>query len=770
MICKNSFKKSILILLSLVFCGFILVRMELYAKASSQNEPPIITEDMVGEGILDEHIGYYAISTKEELLWFRDAVLSGRTNICALLLSDITVNTDLLEKKVSVDEATGEPCVRDGFNVDQWTPIPNFSGTIDGGGHRLSGILIKNNGDNTGLVATLSGGGAIKNLSIVDSYIYSTGDITGAVAGESLGLVSGVTVDSLVVGRGDKTGGLVGINRCEIYKSSFVSSMQGENLVGGIAGENIGEIRCSYSGSSNYESIVFGDRLVGGIVGKNFGSVAYCYSISEIVGEGSGISGGAEFGSEFVGCYYLGDSEEDSFDGTECKSKSSFGSGEVCCLLNRECEVFYQTVGKGTPAFFGESVYEIAIKNCPLSDVKEILYSNIAGEELIINPNHLYSFECDAFCDFCGLERNADKMHTFVDKCDEFCDVCQEYRKVDHDYFDECDADCNFCGAIREVNHLYDNDCDSECNKCQEKRAVTPHCYDSCLDLDCEICGYEREDFGHIYGDICDADCDNCGAIREVDHEYKYDCSAECFLCGAERKPGEHVYLFPCDTVCLNCGATRSVTHYYDNACDALCNLCGESREVADHKYSDSCDAYCNECGEQRLTNHSFDNACDAYCNLCGFVREVSEHQYTSVCDYICNECGYKRKVSGHEYDNPCDASCNLCDEVRQTAGHKYDNECDEDCNRCGALRDAFEHIFGAYYTTVLPTEDRDGEESRVCSICGLKESRAIPKTASKNEGLSVLIISFIGISVVLLIIVIVAIKIYGKRRLVRYD
>lgn len=49
-------------------------------------------------------------------------------------------------------------------------------------------------------------------------------------------------------------------------------------------------------------------------------------------------------------CYYLSDSETDSFDETTAKTAEQFASGEVCYLLNGgksdETVAFYQTIGE----------------------------------------------------------------------------------------------------------------------------------------------------------------------------------------------------------------------------------------------------------------------------------------------------------------------------------------------------------------------------------------------------------------------------------------
>ena len=803
-------------LCALLFCiGMILALMpkaHANAAASEGFEPLVITESMVGQGnIKSEHLGYYAISTPDELLWFMEhAMVEGDAS--ALLIDDITLNDDLTNYRIEIDPLSGEPFVRAGIHVEQWTPIPSFSGVIDGGGHRIFGLYIKSADENTGLVSTLAVGGAIKNLEIRNSYVYSASNSVGVIAGINCGEISGVSVYSDVTSGGDRVGAIVGENRGKIEKCSFHGIGQGKNYVGAIAGLNLGEIGYCFAEDGKYDLV--GNRFVGSISGKNDGKIYSSYSMKTSRGESLSLSGTSADDAIFDNCFYLSDTETDSYTGTLHKSNAAFLSGEVCYLLNNGDEVFCQTVGEGSPMFSGDIVYLSTVKNCPFSETISEFYSNVP-ESTVYYPNHNYEFECSSFCEFCGYERNNAKMHTYVSNCDEICDICDEIRVAPHDYDNPCDSDCNSCDATRDTEHKYDtvcseicnicgsdrvtihsfdNACDTVCNLCEKVRDVPPHEYDNFYDEDCNACGYIREIPDHECVYICGATCATCGNILSPKHEYDNDCDSKCNICsfvrevwphiydnacdplcnicGDKRKAADHTYDNACDSDCNICGEKRAVSdHQYDNPCDRNCNICDLEREVADHVYDNACDAICNLCFGERITaDHIYDNSCDNSCNECNYIRETEDHIYTSICDSDCNICGKIRNAADHEYENSCDSDCNNCGEVRAATDHIYDNDCDDSCNACGKKRDPAEHIFGEYFIVLEPTETEEGIESRECKICGKRESRKVDKLGTDDSLSLMFILISAGVVIVVVAVIFVAVKIYGKIRLARFD
>lgn len=129
----------------------------------------------------------------------------------------------------------------------EFTPIPSFNGTFDGGGHTISGLDLSGSVSPTGLFGMLQSGAVVKNL-----------HVRGSVAPG---------------GARDMAGGIAGINSGVIENCSFMGTVSGGNSVGGIAGVNDvgGTVRDSAAGGS-----ITGKSMTGGIAGKNLGVISGC--------------------------------------------------------------------------------------------------------------------------------------------------------------------------------------------------------------------------------------------------------------------------------------------------------------------------------------------------------------------------------------------------------------------------------------------------------------------------------------------------------------
>ena len=143
------------------------------------------------------------------------------------------------------------------------------------------------------------------------------------------------------------------------------------------------------------------------------------------------------------------------------------------------------------------------------------------------------------------------------------------------------------------------------------------------------------------------------------------------------------------------------------------------------HVYDDCLDAICNICGEEReITGHVFDSCDDTECNVCGFVREAEEHAFSGCTDTTCYKCPYVREAGAHTYDSCLDAECNVCG-YKRVAAHTYADVCSEKCLLCDHTR-VTKHTFGEWKLTKEATRKVDGEEQRVCSVCGKIETRPV--------------------------------------------
>lgn len=224
---KKNYLKKVLFILCLSFFLLLISVSDFFVDAfndsNSSNDDNIIDtieniNKCSGTGTLEDP---FLISSLENLVWFSEFVNSGNNSVNAILTCNIVMNVNLINEDNELNN--GE--------FLEWTPIGNidnaYNGTFDGQGYTISGLYHKN--DETiylGLFGRISKG-TIKNVNVVDSYLF------------------------------------------------------GRQFIGGIVGDNGGTIEnCSYSG---YVSATF--EGLGGIAGANFGLIKNCINNSKVVGE-----------------------------------------------------------------------------------------------------------------------------------------------------------------------------------------------------------------------------------------------------------------------------------------------------------------------------------------------------------------------------------------------------------------------------------------------------------------------------------------------------
>ena len=134
-----------------------------------------------------------------------------------------------------------------------WEPLPEFSGTLDGNGYKISNLTIYNckDGANLGLFESLESAD-IKHLGITDVNISSgthTAQNVGSIAGEAHvspnasiyefwgAVISNTYVTGKITGKSSYAGGLIGnAYRSYVYECYANIEMSGSSCVGGMIG------------------------------------------------------------------------------------------------------------------------------------------------------------------------------------------------------------------------------------------------------------------------------------------------------------------------------------------------------------------------------------------------------------------------------------------------------------------------------------------------------------------------------------------------------
>ena len=164
--------------------------------------------------------------------------------------------------------------------------------------------------DNTGGIAGLLWNGAIVSKSSFNGSLagaYHVGGVAGDTeAPEANQLTNNIeecSVSGTVVGN-DFVGGIIGLHRGIVRKSSCSAIVEGVHYVGGICGHNYFNnaiIETSFSTSN-----VKGRAYLAGLVGYNVGTVQNCYTIGHVqtteTFQGGGLVG-ENYGGYIINCY-----------------------------------------------------------------------------------------------------------------------------------------------------------------------------------------------------------------------------------------------------------------------------------------------------------------------------------------------------------------------------------------------------------------------------------------------------------------------------------
>ena len=256
------------------------------------------------------------IGSEEELALFRVQVNRfGRTDLCAVLTSDIVINSGTFDADGRYTPAAGE-------TVSRMNPIGSetqpYTGTFDGGGYTIRGLCVSKrsyyNGESysesnhAGLFGKLSGA-TVKNLTVtgyVDGRFY-VGGIAG-YADDTTKLLN--CRNECIVVSGQSTypyvsdpesviryaGGIVGYNAGSVTACCNAGTVTGIDSVGGITGGGLGTVSDCY----NVGAVTASGQNAGGIAG-NGGTVSYSYNVGTV-------TGGAEIANNAAvnDCCFLG--------------------------------------------------------------------------------------------------------------------------------------------------------------------------------------------------------------------------------------------------------------------------------------------------------------------------------------------------------------------------------------------------------------------------------------------------------------------------------
>lgn len=203
----------------------------------------------------------YTLTTVNELYGLSKLSTEGHnfTGKKIILGADIVIND---EATYGDAETWGNADYAKADELYKWTPIKEFAGTFDGKDYSISGIYIHETAaTKNGFFSVLADGSEVCNLRIENSYIYSSKDYLGSLAGEAVGsVIRNVYSEAIIKSDYRSVGGFVGLIKQNSTKSVGESDCTFSNcwyngklsltnassgwMAGGIVG-NIGDFACN---------------------------------------------------------------------------------------------------------------------------------------------------------------------------------------------------------------------------------------------------------------------------------------------------------------------------------------------------------------------------------------------------------------------------------------------------------------------------------------------------------------------------------------------
>lgn len=239
---------------------------------------------------------------------FTTTVLLKSISFCLLLSllacsAPVMINTVEDLDLIRQDSAGNYKLMTD-IAVENWQPIDQFNGVLDGNGYTITIKSIDtlftstNNNSGIGLIRTLGQSGVVKNLRTAGEIVCS-GESTICMAGGIVACNEGTIencmsqTDITVQGGKEKNiaGGIVAennggtIRNCySVGNISVIGTKEAVTIAGGLAGINRGGISFSFTAGSVKSKAMIGMSFGGGLVGKNeSGKIANSIAANSVV-------------------------------------------------------------------------------------------------------------------------------------------------------------------------------------------------------------------------------------------------------------------------------------------------------------------------------------------------------------------------------------------------------------------------------------------------------------------------------------------------------
>jgi len=270
--------------------------------------------------------------------------------IAMALGASYTLSADINAAGTDTSTTLGDVWSTPGGFVPIGNNTANFTGSFDGLGHTISGLVINLPASfNVGLFGYTSASSVLQNVGLLGGSVAGGGN-TGELVGNLGGTLNNSYATGDVMGTGGfQIGGLVGLNSTGTIDNSYATgTVTGGYNVGGLVGSSYGAISNSHATGD----VTGTGNAVGGLVGNNYGAaISNSYASGNIAGVGyvGGLVG--QGGGVITNSYATGSVTGSSYDvgglvGSQYGSISgSHASGNVTGNTNVGGLVGYNNAG-----------------------------------------------------------------------------------------------------------------------------------------------------------------------------------------------------------------------------------------------------------------------------------------------------------------------------------------------------------------------------------------------------------------------------------------
>lgn len=244
------------------------------------------------------------------------------------------------------------------YNDKEWTAIGDpgnqYAGTFDGGGHTIRNIKINGNAQNNGLFGYIAGGGIVKNITVKNASMTTSGTKYGIIAAWNDGTIENCVVSSCdITGSSDYVGCISYQNFGRISCCRVDDANVSCGSFGGIVWLNNGRIEASsFQGHIDADggALVETNSIIGG-------TIIACLTDATHE-EGKTVAGIVRYldGGSVTACYYGGDMDAGILEGNGDATKvdgSTCPWGLAAGLMNSELGLdfgwHWQTDNEYTP-------------------------------------------------------------------------------------------------------------------------------------------------------------------------------------------------------------------------------------------------------------------------------------------------------------------------------------------------------------------------------------------------------------------------------------